>query len=1152
MIDGFPRQFKLVQMAGPSARAFEDRSDAFQQLVGDGLIAMAGHHAHSYPTKGEDGSIDSYLDADAPITGPFATLPLPAIVECKDHDDSLPQVSENILGGWEKVRQKLQRQAAAGWPALFSPWRSTRTYCYAISAVFPTQDLRETLKRRITTFFRSLPTGQALGIESLQILDWNDLRFWLNRMSSVRDSWLGTGQQNVLSIRQYRAGLTGFRRFLRPDELPYVAPPRHSQHHPDAIHDQLQKRSALPGILLVGPGGVGKTRAAYEVGLRAEEAGWRVLFVLPDDPPITSEQLASVVLSQPSTRTLLVFEYLDQMQHLDLGAIRRSLMPRSRERGIEISLVANSRPTFVWKAHAERDSLFEKVEFSLSSKEAEALAEWAVVTTAPKACSILPTSEMMRVCGRRPIIALLVAQQLEHLARSGALSEESTRPLRGDDPLGHWLRKRLAEDELTTPNATSIWSKNKPPPNVVAAAAVLATTPDEPHALTAAASAALQTLSAPPDGERIVKVLSELGWLEDDGRWVHAVHDVVADEVLEQAIYDGVQVSEVEFSAVMAPAVGQARSFGRLAKSLERVYGANTNSKAAALKDAAGKWLSEHCQEIGKSIAKEAPTHGSYALGAILGTQILEEAAIARWRELVGPWLALHATDFEARHLLYRGLRTVSGTTLNELAPIGINWLARWRAELAASFLIAPLLNLRQTESIPAPLLIDWSLGWLRAFQNTQGAEFVICALLKRGDLGESAASATVSHGLKWLAIHGMRKEAGYVMDGLLRFEELTSGVVETVVNAALAWLEVHATKFGSIFVLDPLLRRKQVHGANAAIDHALVWLAEHGRNSEASRVIRSLFGRRELKDEQFSGTLRHAFAWFIVHGLSTGAQPVIASLLARRDLKGADLEKTEQTSLTWLALHSSNIEAEYLLKALLERSDLSPATADQTFTYAADWLDHHALEPRAAYVIPGILYRAQGTTFATKGIQHALDWLDLHRDRPGPAFIIPSLLILRVLSGPELKATIAHALSWLGTHSTEEVAGYVIPRLLKRRELTASELAKAIHYATDWLDVWAATRRAIMVIRALDELKLSATLKAKITSYNAVWATASRSLASDHEGRPIAMADVNAIAMDLMLRPDDSELMNRYRDLRNRYREETLRLLATRSSDGR
>ena len=659
MADGFPRNFSLSAMAGVSAREFVKREDAFQQLVGDGLLAMSGHSAKSYPTKGEDGSIDSFLEAGAALIAPFDGLPLPAVIECKDHDDTLPRVGENILGGWDKVRAKLASQAEEHWPDLFKPWRATKSYVYFVSAVIPTQDLRETLERRIQDFFTKLPPAQRPPIERIIVMDWNDARLWLDGFPDVRDSWLGTGVPSILSLEQYRAGLSGFRRFLGGEALPFRAPAANSIHHPETLFRRLSDSQAAQGILLVGAGGVGKTRTSYEAALLAEKQGWRVLYVLPTDPPVTIEQLSASVLAQRSCKTLVIFEYLDQMPHLDIGALRRSLIPQARAADIHLACLANSRPGFVWKPHAERDALFTRVELSLTSEESQALSEWAVKRTAPKACAVLSDQELFRICGRRPIIALLVAQQLEKLANAGTLDAETVQPIREDDLLGPWLRRRLAEDELTTPIPQSFWETAQPHPRVVAAAAVLACAPDDLNGLHAASASALAKLGSKFDSQKIVQGLLELGWLESDGPWLVAVHDVVADEVAEQTIFEHSTVRRQEFDAMVSVGVTRTRSFGRIAKALSRVHGATSDGRKGALDQAAKDWLNRHANEIGMMIANEAPTHGSYALGAVFGGSLFEDLAIQQWSALVAPWLEKYDTDFEARHLFYRGLRAV-------------------------------------------------------------------------------------------------------------------------------------------------------------------------------------------------------------------------------------------------------------------------------------------------------------------------------------------------------------------------------------------------------------------------------------------------------------------------------------------------------------
>ena len=126
----FPQTFDLRLLPGPRAKQFAKSEDAFQQLLGDALKRMAGPYAHVSPTRGRDGSIDAFLLEAAPLEGPFENLPLPLIVECKTHDDTLKEIERNILGQWAAVKKKLEANASAGWKGLFEPWLQARSYVY--------------------------------------------------------------------------------------------------------------------------------------------------------------------------------------------------------------------------------------------------------------------------------------------------------------------------------------------------------------------------------------------------------------------------------------------------------------------------------------------------------------------------------------------------------------------------------------------------------------------------------------------------------------------------------------------------------------------------------------------------------------------------------------------------------------------------------------------------------------------------------------------------------------------------------------------------------------------------------------------------------------------------------------------------------------
>ena len=882
----------------------------------------------------------------AALIAPFDGLPLPAVIECKDHDDSLPRVGENILGGWDKVRAKLGSQAENGWPDLFKPWREAKSYVYVVSAVIPTQDVRETLERRIQDFFAKLSAEQRPPIERIIVMDWNDTRLWLDRFPDVRDSWLGTGVPSILSLDQYRAGLSGFRRFLGDDALPFRAPAANSIHHPEVLFRRLIDSQAFQGILLVGAGGVGKTRTSYEVALLAEKQGWRVLYVLPTDPPVTIEQLSASVLSQRSCETLVIFEYLDQMPHLDIGALRRSLIPQARAADIHLACLANSRPGFVWKPHSERDALFTRVELSLTSGESKALSEWAVRQTAPKACGVLSDEEVFRICGHRPIIALLVAQQLEKLANAGTLDVETVQPIREDDLLGPWLRRRLAEDELTTPVPSSRWVKVRPHPPVVAAAAVLACAPDDWSGLIAVGDSALSSLKSDFTSKEVVESLLELGWLEWDGQWLVAVHDVVADEVAEQTIFEHSVVRVQEFDAMASVGVTKARSFGRIAKALSRVHGATSDVRKSALNQAAEDWLDRHAIEIGLMIANEAPTHGSYALGAVFGGSIFEDRAIHQWSALVAPWLEKYDTDLEARHLFYRGLRAVSGDSSPDLRRAALAWLSRWRLEDAASFVLAPLLHVRDLLPEETGILTSWSVEWLANYGNTLESQFVLSALVSRKDLKEPEAGQAITHALAWLDTenYAQTAEAGFVLHAILSRNEPEAG--QAIIHA-LAWLgnESYAKSAEAGFVLGPLLSRKEPE-AGQAITHALAWLdtENYAQTAEARFVLEPLLSRKDVKEPEAGKAITHALAWLGNFGMTVEASFVLAPCL----FADSRSPKFRDLTIQWCGRHSDKFQASFVLTTWLKQCGDSPRVSE----FVARWLSARTAKENTSFLL--------------------------------------------------------------------------------------------------------------------------------------------------------------------------------------------------------
>lgn len=132
------------------------------------------------------------------------------------------------------------------------------------------------------------------------------------------------------------------------------------------------------------------------------------------------------------------------------------------------------------------------------------------------------------MCGQRPIIALLIAQELESRpkARSTALELGPPRPV----DLLIWLQQRTKQDFDEPAKETLL----------LASAVAAASCEQDQDAVENAVEQFLAiwsdtTFREGPEG--VVGRLLHLGWLVESGQGLDTIHDVVTDEFLRMAIF---------------------------------------------------------------------------------------------------------------------------------------------------------------------------------------------------------------------------------------------------------------------------------------------------------------------------------------------------------------------------------------------------------------------------------------------------------------------------------------------------------------------------------------------------------------------------------------------------------------------------------------
>ncbi|MEU3481173.1 hypothetical protein ACI2LO_11475 [Streptomyces sp. NPDC033754] len=834
----------------------------------------------------------------------------------------------------------------------------------------------------------------------------------------------------VIHQHELVSGFGDFKKNLTSEQLSFVSPGPDHPAEPANLFVRLVS-SGDRGVLLVGAAGTGKTRAGIEVGRIALEAGWRVLHVLPGEDSSVTDVIAEQVCAE-QTPALVVVDYLNESQ-LDLPALRHRLIPEARRRDIRVALLASVRPGWLRKANrGQLHDLFDEVELRQDDDFQKLVADNALRTLAPAATERFGIGRMRDICGRRPIVALLVAREVERRFTSGLSLPDQT-GLREGGEIPRWLKSRLGEDELSVPGREHAFVPARASHSLVAAAAATAACPQAREDVTSAARAALGTMGAPgipgapwapgtpgtpgtlggptaptgptgptaptgpqgtapqsvvPRAEDVVATLLSLGWLETEPDGTLSVaHDLVTDQLVESVLLpERDEAPDTDGAhALLAGCLVSPRAVGRAALNLGRVV------NDLALADRSGpvsavlnSWFTQHATTLGAVLRLDAGI-GSYALGAVCSGAPWSASAVQCWSQVVSPWLADFGTRIVARHLLYRGLHHLPEEAARLLLPTVWSWLARHGQNGQASFVLGPLLSRTDLGPDAAAKAITAALAWLTTHTTTQEAQFVHSRLLDRADLEPDAARTAITHALTWLAAHTTAREAQFVLNPLLSHPGLDPDTGPRATAAALTWLTTHATTQDVGFVLAPLLSRTDLDPdtARKAIAAALTWLGNHGTTPEAQFVLGPLLSRTDLDPDTAGTAMATAHGWLRNHGTTPEAQYVLGALLKQLPHGAASPEVRDMVD-TWVGLHTPQQDFAYFSKWVLRQRLMSPTILRALLDWAHANPDNEDLIPRMA-----------GTAFQLGPYlttwEAARDWLRTvelcldHAERHGP-----------------------------------------------------------------------------------------------------------------------------------------------------------------------
>ena len=181
----------------------------------------------------------------------------------------------------------------------------------------------------------------------------------------------------------------------------------------------------------------------------AIQENWRVFFFFWEHG-VEYKELADTVLAH-SGKTLVILDYAERMSKLDFASIHRILIPEVHRNDGRLAFLGSSRPGWIrgQEKNEARDTLFHVIELEPSSAQKKSIARMCIERLAPEACKKFGYDFVRNVCGERPIIALIIAAELERRVSEDKIESEELVGIRPGD-LVEWLKKRLGEDNFTS------------------------------------------------------------------------------------------------------------------------------------------------------------------------------------------------------------------------------------------------------------------------------------------------------------------------------------------------------------------------------------------------------------------------------------------------------------------------------------------------------------------------------------------------------------------------------------------------------------------------------------------------------------------------------------------------------------------------------
>ena len=992
--------------------------DAFQGFLGE-LLAPQLPGIATWSAAGKDGGID--------LRAPGAKQ---TVVEAKVvGSDGLSSIAPR----WKKTRDNLNRNLATpdGPPkgqSQYAPWydkgNPIGAYWFCTTASFANAAQEDKLQKEIETFFRetlgTMPHLDHLADIQVEILGWNKLASQVKPHHLFR--WFRQSRPMGLKPLEESTDERRFHAYLTNARLPYYSRAQQLQRHPAAPGLDIPDEQALldsladddgHGMVVVGAGGVGKTRLTLELTWRARDAGWTVLRVGRRLAPGVLEDLAAQL--SPADHLIVWLDYVETQA--DFAELVERIGDLNDSQGLNLRFLASCRTSYLPSLQAVYD--YHLVDLS----PPDGTAAWldahrrATVAHILRQGGLVASGPALTLCGDVPVLAVF----LSWLKAQGRTADLQS--LLGEKDFGDWLIKRL---EQTFPGE-GIQPKLATLMGLLPLGTGTLAVSDEPMAV-------------------LVHSLAADGWIErlpknDDEaeRWVPP-HDVFADQIM-IAWLRRIPNTRRDFAPALLRAAAVHDACDSALTSLQRVapyFGLNSSEWATILIEA----------------CRVNPDSWRRHRGLLLRTSLLEpKDKIQLIHSLPGFW------------------ENIAGD-MDVAMPLG--WLCRWATKVAAvpldDDLMEDLTAAIQTASqgmlrnnfplthglrLAPSLLAGRALAWLEANPTQFQTHFLVVAWLECG-LGVAKIRATMQ---TWAQTYCHAYHLTFLAGAWLD----AGGECELVRKPIGSWLDKHAQHEDAQFVYKAWL--------DAGGEHELVhkpigsWLDKHAQHENAQFVYKAWLdagGECELVHRPIG-------SWLEKHTLHEAAGFVFKSWLQAR----GDFAHVRDHCFGWLHEHRENPDAVYPLKFIVRIDDLPHDTVCDILA----WCKANASNEDAIWRLAAISLYLRDQAHAVEALRAAdavLRTLTSTRNHLPPAVRIhTSVLVADLYVNPGLRAgeqkarlleLLAAWLSYRHSYSADlrapariqhPIQFMLLLELLEQELLSVSNDRDAIMRYLAWVDGW-------------------------------------------------------------------------------------------------